>query len=164
MEKQIDPVPMGYHSVTPVLVLRNATAAIYFYQKAFNAEVQMLMDRPDGKLMHAVIKIGDSLLMMGEECAPHEGHAEECVRSPDDLRGTTVNLYIYVEDADRVFEQALQAGANEMMPVEDMFWGDRMGVVRDPYGHVWSIATHTRDLTDEQIQQQAQEFFTHQEF
>lgn len=157
MEKRVEPIPPGYHSVSPVLVIRNADEALTFYNNAFGAELLFRLDRPDGKLMHAAIKIGDSILMLGEECAPHEGHAEECVRSPADLKGTTVNLYLYVQDADNVFRQALEAGAREMMPVEDMFWGDRMGMLRDPFGHIWSVATHITEPTEDQIKQGMQE-------
>lgn len=161
MKTDVKPIPDGYHTVSPILVLRDAKQALIFYQKAFGAKVLFQQDRPDGKLMHAAIQIGDSILMLGEECAPHEGH-EECVRSPADLKGTTVSLYLYVEDADRMYEQAIAAGAASMMPVEEMFWGDRMGMVCDPYGHAWSVATHTQDLTDEQMRQKMQEFFAHQ--
>lgn len=162
MENRVDPIPPGYHSVTPVLVIRDAARAIAFYTTAFDAEVLCRLDRPDGKVMHAALKIGDSIIMLGEECAPHEGHREECVRSPHDLKGTTVNLYLYVRDPDSVFRKAVQAGADEMMPVEEMFWGDRMGMIRDPFGHVWSVAAHTQDLSDEHIRRRTQEFFVHQ--
>lgn len=161
MTNHIDPIPEGYHTVSPILVIRDAKAAMAFYEKAFGANVLFQQDRSDGKLMHAAIKIGDSILMLGEECAPHENH-DDCVRSPADLQGTTVSLYLYVEDADGVFRQALDAGARQMMPVEEMFWGDRMGMVCDPYGHVWSVATHTQNMTEEQMQQKMQEFFAQQ--
>jgi uncharacterized glyoxalase superfamily protein PhnB len=162
MERKVKPIPPEYHSVSPVLIIRNAADAITFYMKAFDAEVMFRQDRPDGKLMHAALKIGDSVVMLGEECAPHEGHAEECVRAPADLKGTTVNLYLYVKDVDQIFRQALEAGAEPMMPVEDMFWGDRMGMVKDPYGHVWSVATHTQQLTQEQIEARMHEYMAHQ--
>ena len=162
MDKKVDPIPQGYHSVSPILVIRNAAEAVSFYQRAFGAEAIIRQDRPDGKLMHAALKIGDSIVMLGEECEPHEGHAEECVRSPADMKGTTVSLYLYVRDADSVYQQALRAGGTEMMPMQEMFWGDRMGMIKDPYGHVWSIATHTESLTDEQITQRMQEFYAHQ--
>lgn len=161
MADTVNPIPEGYHAISPILVIRGANEAIGFYQKAFGAEVLFQQDRPDGKLMHAALKIGDSIIMLGEECAPHERH-DECVRSPEDLEGTSVSLYLYVKDADRVFRQAVQAGADEMMPMDDMFWGDRMGMVRDPYGHVWSVATHTQNLSDQQMQERMQEFFAHQ--
>ena len=158
MAKNVNPIPRGYHSISPILVLRDAHEAIDFYQKAFGAQVMFRQDRPDGKVMHAALKIGDSVVMLGEECSPHEGHEEECVRSPADLKGTTVTLYLYAEDVDGVFQRALKAGAEKLGDVEDMFWGDRMGMVRDPYGHVWSIATHTQDLSQEEMQKRMQEF------
>ena len=162
MDKKVDPIPQGYHSVSPILVSRNAAVAVSFYQQAFGAEVLFRQNRPDGKLMHAALKIGDSIVMLGEECAPHEGHAEECVRSPADLKGTTVSRDLYVRDADSVYQQAIQAGGAEMMPVQEMFWGDRMGMIKDPYGHVWSIATHTENLTEEQMKERMQDFYAHQ--
>lgn len=162
MANRVEPIPRDYHSISPILVIRGAARAIDFYQKAFAADVLFRQDGPDGKLMHAALKIGDSVIMLGEECAPHEGHAEECVRSPEDLQGTTINLYLYTKDVDHVFERAVQAGGKEMMPVDNMFWGDRMGMIRDPFGHVWSVATHVEDLTPQQMEQRAQEFFAHQ--
>jgi PhnB protein len=161
MATKVKTIPEGFHSVSPVLVIRDAAEALEFYTKAFGAKVAGRMDRPDGKLMHACIKVGDSAIMLGEECAPHEGHNENCPRSPADLRGTTVNLYLYVPDADKVFQQALRAGGREVMPVEEMFWGDRMGMIQDPYGHIWSIATHVRDLTPEQMKARQQEQMAH---
>lgn len=161
MAKIIKPIPEGYHSVSPILIIRGAAEALEFYQKALGARVVDRMDRPDGKLMHASIKIGDSIIMLGEECSQHEGHEENCARSPADLRGTTVNLYLYVPDADTVFQQAVKAGAREVMPVENQFWGDRMGAIRDPYGHIWFIGTHVQDLTPEEIKARAQEQMAH---
>ncbi|MCE5186537.1 MAG: VOC family protein [Planctomycetaceae bacterium] len=157
MAKKADPIPKHYHSLSPILVLRDAAEALTFYEKAFDAKVLFRHDRPDGKLMHAALKIGDSVFMLGEECAPHEGH-ENCVRSPQELGGTTVNLYLYTKDVDKAYRQAIDAGAEDMMAVEDMFWGDRMGMVKDPYGYVWSIATHTEELSDKEMQQRMQEF------
>jgi PhnB protein len=163
MKHNIDPIPKDYHSINPALVIRNAAEAIDFYKKAFRAEVLFRQDMPDGKLMHAALKIGDSVIMLGEECAPHEGHRQECVCSPDELEGTTVNLFLYVEDCDAVFSRALEAGAEQMTPLEDMFWGDRMGMLRDPYGHVWSVATHIEHVSDQQMQQRVKEFMAHQQ-
>lgn len=158
MKSNVNPIPKDYHSISPILVLRDASKAMDFYQKAFGAKVMFRQDRPDGKLMHAALKIGDSVIMLGEECTPHEGHEEECVRSPQDIKGTTVNLYLYVDDADSVFDRAVKAGAEKMTAVEDTFWGDRMGMLKDPYGHVWSVATHTEDLSHEQMEQRMHEF------
>jgi len=153
MKKQDKPIPDGFHTINAILVLRDADRALEFYQQAFGAEVNFRMDRSDGKVGHAALKIGDSTIMLGEECPPHEGHEKDCVRSPADLKGTTVNLYLYVKDVDKIFNQAIQAGGQVMMPVEDMFWGDRMGMLRDPFGHCWSLATHIEDPAPEQIKQ-----------
>jgi PhnB protein len=163
MKRHIDPIPEDYHSINTVLVIRNAAEAIDFYKKAFNSKVLFRQDMPDGKLMHAALKIGDSVIMLGEECAPHEGHRQECVCSPQELGGTTTNLLLYVKDCDEVFDRAIEAGADEMSPLENMFWGDRMGMIRDPYGHVWSVATHIEHVSDEQMQQRVQEFMAHQQ-
>jgi PhnB protein len=160
MATPVKPIPEGQHAVTPVLVIRDAAEALEFYQRAFGATVNGRLDSPDGKLMHACFNIGDSRIMIGEECPKHEGHAENCVRSPSELEGTTVNLYLYVRDADTTFQQALRAGGKEIEPVEEKFWGDRVGMIRDPYGHVWSIATRVRNLTPEEVKTRAYEQFT----
>jgi len=157
MAKQKRSIPEGYHSITPILVLRGASEAIEFYKRAFDATVTSRMDRPDGKLMHAAMKFGDSLIMLGEECQPHEGHEQNCTRSPSDLQGTTISLYFYVKAVDEVFEQAVKAGARAVMPVTDMFWGDRAGMLMDPYGHSWFIATHIEDLTVQQMKERMEE-------
>jgi len=157
MAHHVDPVPSGFHSVNPILTVRGADRAIEFYRRAFGAEVTERMDRPDGKVMHATLKIGDSTLMLGEECEPHEGHEEECVRSPADLKGTTVTLYLYADRADAVFDRAVEAGGEGMMPMTDMFWGDRIGMIRDPFGHVWGIASHIEDLSPEEMESRMQQ-------
>lgn len=158
MKGKTNYISKGYHSVSPILVLRNASQAIEFYQQAFGAEVIERMDRPDGKVMHAAMKIGDSIIMMGEECVPHPGHEENCARSPQDLKGTTVSLYVYVEKADAIFDKAINAGGKVIMPVTDMFWGDRAGILRDPFGHFWTVATHKEDLDPEQIKERMEKF------
>lgn len=162
MERKVKPIPEGYHSVTPYLIIRGAGEAIEFYKKAFGAEVTFLQDRPDGKVMHATIKIGDSILMIADECPPHKGHEAGCVRSPADLGGTTTNLYLYVNDADAVFNKAVKSGAVVSMPVADMFWGDRIGMLKDPFGHSWTVATHKEDVTPEQMKEGADKFFNQQ--
>lgn len=151
-------IPEGYHSVTPNLIIRGAAKAIEFYKQAFGAELTFRQDRPDGKLMHATIKIGDSILMLADECAPHKGHDAECVRSPDGLGGTTTNFYLYVNDADAVFNKAIKSGAVVAVPVADMFWGDRLGMLKDPFGHFWTVATHTKDVSPEQLKRGSEEF------
>ena len=138
-------MPDGYHSLTPAITVGDAAKAIEFYKRAFAAQEKERFLGPDGRIMHAEVKIGDSLLMMGEEM-PQMG----CL-SPLSLKGTPGSLYLYVEDVDAVFERAVQAGAQVQMPVADMFWGDRCGTLADPFGHKWSIATHKEDLTSEEI-------------
>lgn len=141
-----NPIPPGMHSITPHLVCAGAADAIEFYKKAFNAQELGRFPGPQGKLMHALIKIGDSMLMLVDEF-PEWGSL-----GPNARNGTSVTLHLYVEDADRQFQQAVDAGCTVRMPLDDMFWGDRYGVVQDPFGHLWSIATHIRDVSPEEIQ------------
>lgn len=143
-------IPEDMHSVTPHLVCDGAADAITFYTKAFNAVESACMPGPGGKIMHAQIKIGDSHIMLVDEF-PDMG----CF-GPKHLKGSPVTLHLYVEDVDAVYQQAVQAGASAKMPPADMFWGDRYGVLVDPFGHNWSIATHQRDLTPEQMQEEMQ--------
>lgn len=159
--KRVDPIPEGYHSITPSLVYRAADRAIEFYVKAFGSEVTFRHDRPDGKVAHATIKIGDSIVMLGEECLPHPGH-EGCPKPPEELKGTTSGLFLYVKDADAVFDRAIKAGAKAMMPVADMFWGDRMGALKDPFGYAWMIATHKEDVSEKELKQRAEDFYAKQ--
>src|SRR5262245_58471710 len=148
------PIPTGFHSITPHHVIRNTPAAIDFYKKAFDAKEIARMPGPDGKtVMHAEIKIGDSIIMLGEE-APQYG-----CKSPQNLNGTPVTVHLYVEHVDDVVQRAVKAGAETKMPVQDMFWGDRYGKLKDPFGHEWSLATHKRDLTPEEMQKGAAEAF-----
>lgn len=150
---KVDPVPKGYHTVTTVLTLPDVKAAIEFYKKAFNAEEkEICYDASGKKVMHAEIKIGDSIIMMGEEF-PQMG----CL-GPQKLGGTPVSMFLYVDNVDAWFERATKAGATASMPVADMFWGDRWGQLTDPFGHKWGIATHTADLTPEQIKKGQEEW------
>jgi uncharacterized glyoxalase superfamily protein PhnB len=144
---QVKPIPDGMHSLTPHLICAGAADAIDFYKKAFNAIEQSRLPGPDGKLMHGSVKIGDSVLMLTDEF-PEWGSF-----GPKSLKGSPVTIHLYVEDVDASVAQAVAAGAKVTMPVDDMFWGDRYGKVEDPFGHQWSIGTHTRDLTPEQIQE-----------
>jgi len=154
MKTKAKAIPEGFHSVTPCLTLKNSLEAIEFYKKALGAEELCVFPAPDGKsTMHATIKIGDSILMMGDEM-PNQ----DC-KSAETLGASPVSLYIYVRNADAAFEQAVAAGATVIMPVADMFWGDRAGTLKDPFGYAWMIATHARDLTQEEIQEGAQSFF-----
>lgn len=142
----VKPIPDGMHSLTPHLVCAGAAEAIEFYKKAFNATEMARLPGPDGQLMHAAVRIGDSVLMLVDEF-PQWG-----TLGPLALKGSPVVLHLYVEDVDAQVKQAVAVGAKLTMPVTDMFWGDRYGQVEDPFGHKWSVATHTRDLTPEEIQ------------
>ena len=141
------PIPEGMHSLTPHLVCAGAADAIDFYKRAFNAVEQARLPGPDGKLMHAAVKIGDSTLMLVDE-NPQWGSL-----GPKALRGSPVTIHLYVPDVDATVAKAVAAGAKVTMPVADMFWGDRYGQLEDPFGHRWSVATHTRDLTSEEIRE-----------
>jgi PhnB protein len=140
-------VPDGYHRVTPHLVVRNAAAAIEFYKKAFGAVERGRAPGPEGKIMHAELQIGDSRVFLNDEF-PEMG-----ALSPLSVKGTAVTLHLYVQDADQQFQQALKAGAEAVMPLADQFWGDRYGIVKDPFGHQWSIGSHMEDVTPEQMKE-----------
>jgi len=142
----VKPIPEGMHTVTPHLVCAGATEAIEFYQKAFGATELSRVPGENGKLMHASVRIGDSVVMLNEEM-PEWG-----AFGPKSLKGSAVTIHLYVENADAVFGQAVAAGAKITMPLDDMFWGDRYGKVEDPFGHQWSIGTHVRDVTPEEMQ------------
>jgi PhnB protein len=150
---KVDAVPPGYHTITPSLAIRNAERAIEFYKKAFGAEEQFRMPGPDGKLMHAELRIGNSIIMLGEEM-PEWG-----ARSPSMLGGSPVSFYLYVDDVDAFWNRAVAAGAKPTMPLSDMFWGDRMGKLEDPFGHVWAPAQHVKDMTPEELKQAQDAFF-----
>lgn len=158
MPSKVNPIPPGSHMITPHLVIKGAAKALDFYKKAFGAEEIVRMPSPDGALvMHAQIKIGDSTIMIADEF-PMEG----CAKSPTTAGLTTVTLHMYVQDADAAFAKATKAGATVKMPLADMFWGDRYGQVTDPFGHVWSIATHKEDLTPQEMAKRQKEFFAKQ--
>jgi PhnB protein len=144
---QAKPIPDGMHSVTPHLICAGAADAIEFYKKAFNAVETSRLPGPQGKLMHASIRIGDSTVMLAEE-VPDWG-----TFGPKSLKGSAVLIHLYVADADAFAAHAVAAGAKMTMPVADMFWGDRYGQLKDPFGHRWSIATHVRDVSPEEMQQ-----------
>jgi PhnB protein len=146
MNATVSPIPEGMHSLTPHIVCRDANAAMDFYIRAFGAVDSGRLPGPDGKLMHGMMQIGDSSLMLVDE------NPEWSMNSPLALGGTPVTLHLYVTDADAALAQAVEAGAMLTMPAADMFWGDRYGQVRDPFGHMWSIATHIRDMSPEEIQ------------
>jgi len=143
------PIPEGYHTATPCLIIKNAARAIDFYKKAFGATERMRMADPTGKVMHAEIQIGDSRIMIADEF-PEMG-----ARSPESLGGSPVSIFLYVEDVDALAKQATSAGAKVLMPVQDQFWGDRYGKLTDPFGHVWDIATHKEDVAPEEMHKRA---------
>lgn len=154
---KVNPVPKGYHTVTPGLAVRNAAEAIEFYKKAFGAKEKGRMHGPDGRtIMHAELMIGDSPIMLGEEM-PEMNNL-----SPQALNGTPVNLYIYVKDVDKAFDQAVRAGATVTMPVMDAFWGDRHGALKDPFGHSWGLATRKRNISEKEMKKAAEEWFAQQ--
>jgi PhnB protein len=140
-------VPDGFHRVTPHLVVRDAAKMIEFYKKAFGAVEKRRAPGPGGKIIHAELQIGDSIVFLNDEF-PEMGAV-----SPLTTKGTGVTLHLYVEDADKQYQQALSAGAEVAMPLADQFWGDRYGIVKDPSGHQWSIGSHMEDLTPEQMQE-----------
>jgi PhnB protein len=141
-----EPIPAGYHSVTPYLMVRDAARAMAFYRDAFGATEVMRFAGPDGRIAHAEVKIGDSHVMLADEL-PDQGFV-----GPQTLGGAGVSLMLYVNDVDATFAKALAAGATVRRPVADQFYGDRMGTLVDPYGHVWSIGTHREDVSVEEMQ------------
>ena len=150
MPAQTKPIPQGFHSVTPYLTLNDTASAIEFYKRAFGAKEVMRMQGPGGKIGHAEIKIGDSVIMLGDEM-PGMGS-----RSPQSVGSTTSGIMLYVDNVDTVFNQAVSAGAQVEAPVADMFWGDRYGRLKDPFGHSWSVATHKEDVAPAEMEKRMQ--------
>jgi PhnB protein len=144
---QAKPIPEGMHTITPHLVCADAAKAIDFYKKAFNAQELSRLPGPDGKIMHASLRIGDSVVMLSEE-APRWGSL-----GPKALKGSPVTIHIYTDDVDAFVDRAVSAGAKITMPIADMFWGDRYGKIEDPSGHQWSVAKHVRDVTQEEMKE-----------
>ena len=147
----VNPIPQGYHSITPYLVIDGAADAIRFYEQAFGATELMRLPMGD-KLGHAEIKIGDSIIMLADEFPDMD------IRGPSSRGGPTSSLLLYTADVDVAFNRAIEAGCTAEKQPEDQFWGDRMGTLRDPFGHRWSIATHTEDLSEEEIQRRMEQF------
>ena len=145
----VKPIPDGYHSITPYLSVKGAADAIEYYKKAFGAEELFRMAAPDGKIGHAEMKIGDSPFMLADEF-PEMGFV-----SPNTLGGSPVGMMIYVPDVDTVYKQSLAAGGQEVKPLQDQFYGDRSGTLKDPFGHVWTIATHKEDVPEEELKKRA---------
>jgi PhnB protein len=152
----VKPIPEGYSSVTPYLIVKGASGALDFYKKAFGAEERVRMQGPDGKVGHAEIQIGNSCIMLADECP------EMDARSPESIGGTPVSIMVYVQDVDSVVGQAVKAGAKLTRPVENQFYGDRAGAVVDPYGHKWHIATHVEDVSPEEMKKRAEAFMKKQ--
>jgi PhnB protein len=144
-------VPEGCHSVSPHLVARGGAQALEFYKKAFGAKEIRRSAMPDGKLLHAEMQFGDSRFYLNDEFPEMGAH------SPQSLKGTPVTIHLWSEDVDSLYKQATAAGAQVVMPLADQFWGDRYGVVRDPFGHHWSMASHVKDLTPEQLKKAGEE-------
>jgi len=142
----VKPIPDGYHSVTPYMIVKGAAKAIDFYKNAFGATELMRFPGPNNSVMHAEIKIGDSVVMLADE------HESGPYRSPIAVGGTPISLMVYVEDVDTVFNQAVSLGAKSTREVEDQFYGDRSGNLTDPFGHVWTIATHKEDVSSEEME------------
>ena len=143
------PIPEGYHTATPYLAVEDAAAAIEYYTKAFGAKELGRMDAPDGKIGHAELQLGDSRIMLSDP------FPQSSTRPPKELGGTSASVFMYVEDVDAVVKQAVDAGATLTMEVADQFWGDRFGTITDPFGHVWSIATHVEDVPPEEMAERA---------
>ena len=141
----VNPVPEGYRRVTPYLIVDGGAAAIDFYASVFGATERMRMDAPEGRIGHAELEIGDSVIMLADE------HPEMNALGPRSTGGTPVSLHMYVEDVDSVFERAIEAGAKPVRPVEDQFYGDRLGSFEDPFGHHWNVATHVEDVSPEEM-------------
>ncbi len=146
MAEKVKAVPPGFHTLTPHLTVRDADKALEFYKKGLGAEVGGVARMPDGKVMHASLRIGDSMLMLNEEMPEYGG------LSPLSLGGTPVTVHIYTDNVDEAFNRAVSAGAQVKMPLMDQFWGDRYGMVTDPFGHKWSLAAHIKDLSPEEMQ------------
>ena len=151
MTSSVRPIPEGYHSLTPYLIVNDAAGAITFYQEAFGATEVMRMDAPGGRVGHAELRIGDSRIMLADEF-PDMG-----ARGPKAIGGTPVSLHLYVEDVDAVAKRAVAAGAKEVRPAKDQFYGDRLGTVEDPFGHVWHISTHVEDVPPDELKRRAQQ-------
>jgi PhnB protein len=148
-EMATKPIPEGYHTVTPYLAVDDAARAIQYYERAFGAKERVRMDAPDGKIAHAELEIGDSVVMLSDP------FPQASTKSPKELGGTSASVFLYVEDVDAVVKQAVDAGATITMEVADQFWGDRFGSVTDPFGHSWSVATHVEDVPPEEMAERA---------
>lgn len=147
----VNPIPEGYHTVTPYLIVNGAAKALEWYAQAFNATELMRLPGPEGTVMHCEFKVGDSPIMMADGCE------QMGMQGPAAYGGSPISICLYVEDVDALFKQAIDAGAEELRPVMDQFYGDRMGTLKDPFGHTWSIGTHKEDLSPEEVDKRFQE-------
>ena len=153
MSPAVKPIPEGYHSITPALVSPNASAAIEFYKKVFGAtEKGGRALGPDGKIMHAELRIGDSLIFINDAMGPTGAFG------PQEAKVHPLQLHLYVESADAVFDRAVKAGARVLEPLQNMFWGDRFGKIADPDGHIWAIATHVEDVAPQEMEKRMRQF------
>ena len=150
----VKPIPEGYNTLSLHLAVDDAAKAIDYYKQAFGAKERMRMDAPGGKIGHAELEIGDSVLMLSDP------FPQSTVRPPDEVGGTSASVFMYVEDVDAVVKQAVDAGATVTMEVADQFWGDRFGSITDPFGHSWSIATHVEDVSPEEMEKRSAEFMS----
>jgi len=148
----VKPIPEGYHSVTPYLILRNAAEAIDFYRRALGAEELFRLEMDAGRIGHAELKIGDSIIMLADEF-PEMGNV-----GPESLNGSSVSLMVYVEDVDSRFATALAEGGDQLQPLTNQFYGDRSGTFRDPFGHVWTLATHIEDVPEAELKRRMENF------
>jgi len=153
MPSKVKPIPAGHHTVAPYLAIKNAVSALEFYKKAFGAIETYKLIVPDGRLGHAEIRLGNSLIMLSDEFPECGGKA------PESLGGSPVSIHLYVEDVDAFVKKAVAAGARELKPVADQFYGDRSGQLQDPYGHLWWVATHKEDVAPEEMQKRVQALF-----
>ena len=142
---KVKPIPTGYHAITPYLIIDGAARAIEFYQRAFGAKEMLRIPAPNDRIGHAEIKVGDSVIMLADE------HPEMDARAPGHFGGSPVSLLLYVTDVDKQFKQALDAGATEVRPVADQFYGDRSGTLKDPFGHSWHLSTHKEDVSMDEM-------------
>jgi PhnB protein len=154
MATKVQAIPKGHHTVTPSLFVAGAAKAIDFYKKALGAEELMRFPAPDGTIMHAEIRIGDSIIMLGDEMPDQGG------RGPKSIGGTPVSFFVYGENVDAAWKRAVDAGAKPIVPLADQFWGDRTGCLEDPFGHQWWLAQHLKDLTPEELRKEAESYFS----
>jgi uncharacterized glyoxalase superfamily protein PhnB len=154
MATKAQAIPKGHHTVTPSLFVAGAAKAIDFYKKALGAEELMRFPAPDGKIMHAELRIGDSIIMLADEMPDQGG------RSPKSIGGTPVSFFVYGENVDAAWQRAVDAGAKPIVPLDDQFWGDRTGCLEDPFGHQWWLAQHIKDMTPEELRNAGEAFFS----